>query len=89
MSVGAFGSAPFAAPVGIWFEWEHGRIELAQAGSTFIMARKPQNLPANCPGHIVIRLSGEETRRPVRLPQGMSAGHGEAMVLTEDPTIPF
>lgn len=71
MDTAAFGSTPFSAEVDLWLETDHGRVELAQVSSTFLIADEPQILPP-CAGVVVTMIDGDEQRSAVELPDGMS-----------------
>lgn len=87
MSQSAFGIKPFSTRVELWLEWEHGRVDLAQVGPTFIMASRPTSVPA-CKAVVVVSVDGEKVHHPVQLVRGMTESDVKTMILADD-GLPF
>jgi hypothetical protein len=79
----------YSADVKIWMDCgEHGKVPLAHASSTFVIAATPSSVPA-CSAKIILVVDGERIERPVRLPNGMSADAKEAAISSQDAVAPF
>ena len=65
-------STGYSAKVRLWLECEGEIIPLAQVAPDWIMPDRSCDLPAS-KGVVVVEVDGIEHRRPVLLPEGISA----------------
>jgi len=73
--------------VELWLECEHGRVNLAQVGPSFVIAAQPTDIP-ECEADVVVCIDGRQHVRRVHLAGGMKASVSKATALAVD-SLPF
>jgi len=82
MSQATFTVAPFTTTVKLWLLFQDKQIPLAEAGPDYIRARQPLDIPAGSECILIISVDGEQMPHHVILPDGMSAAHPEAAIVS-------
>ena len=77
------GKTNCSADVDMWMDCDgHGKVPLAQASSTFVVAATAVDVPP-CDARIVLTVDGERFDRRVRLVNGISTDRKDAIVVSE------
>lgn len=74
----------FSASTELWLEAAQRRIELAQIGPDFIMARDSAILPRGAVGALHATTGHHETVWQVQLPEGMDEHHSQTRIVVLD-----